>query len=1027
LLPGFLPVSRTAIASLFILNKSLYILAVLFLIAGRLYSQELPTDIKFTTYTRANGLPEEHLSNVKQDSRGFLWIGSSEGLFRFDGKNFKDWYANSADSTAFNRNTIAVAGEYKKGFMLIATPILWQINIYNQKIERLPSFKNKETVFAVTKINNSQWFVSDLDSLYITDAALTIQKKFEVAKYYPPKTAVACFPLQYPYVLIFPTTQMKLYLLNYVTNEIKPFNIDIQLNKNSPFVLPKFYDSTTRKLYLNAYFDGFYCIDLQIPAVTNYSPRLVKTVGDASSRAALLINPRLVMQGGDMGLNISNFEKNVFFNQSSALDKPMTAGPVVDIYKDRQENIWVSTANGLNRFSFRPPTINYLKNELHFKTKDAFTEILKGQDGNIYFLTQGKSLYQLNKKNNSVTRLDSTIGYTWSAIANKNTIIATGGGKRIVVYDIATGKTSNPAYLNPFYGTADLVTLVFKAANGDLWYSINAGGGLVRNPGGTSKYIHYFNGDNPPAFSHRHLHCAVEDSKGNIWFGYIRNNNLLKWVSALQKFEEYPVTALLKNFSSNAGLKNLFIDSKDNLWMVLDGMALLRYNIITKTGRYYDMNDGLPTESVSGICEDGKGRLWVTTTKGLGCFLPEKDKFTTFTVSDGLPEDKFPGEGIFYDKEDQLIYAGAETSIAWFNPDSLLQKAIKAQPPVFIDEMLVNGQKYFFTDEKNIQLRSSENNIEFTIAAPDFYRNDQLAFQYKLKGAGNEWINLGVSRTVTFNNLLSGKYEFSVRSKYRGNDRWNETEFPFTFTIATPWYNTWWFILLVITGGAFLAWYLIKSYYSRKLEQQRAFLEKQQAVETERTRIATDMHDDFGASLSRIKFLSEKIKIQNQEKELLRKDLDKISDYSDEMAEKMNEIVWALNQKYDSLGDLIAFCRAYASDYLSSYNIQLHFTDNNLPDVKIQGEIRRNIFLVMKESLHNIIKHAGASIVHITFGLNGVLNLQITDNGRGIDLDKMRPFANGLQNMKKRIASIHGIIAFENNNGTVISINVPLN
>jgi signal transduction histidine kinase/ligand-binding sensor domain-containing protein len=998
----------------------------LLFIAGKLYAQELPTDIKFTTYTRANGLPEDHINNVKQDSRGFLWIGSSEGLFRFDGKNFKAWYANSADSTTFNRNSIAVAGEYKKGFMLLTTPDLWQINIYNQKIEKIPSFKNKEAVFALNKINDSQWFVSDLDSFYITNAALAIQKAFSVTKYYPPKTTVACFPLHYPYILLLSTIQMKLYLLNYVTNEVKPFTIDVQLNKNSPVAIPKFYDSTTKKLYLSAFFDGFYSIDLQIPAITNYTPRLINTIGDASVKAAFLVTPKLLMQGGDMGLYVSNFEKNILFNQNSALNKPMTSGPVLDIYKDNKENIWVSTANGLNRFSFQPSIINYLKNELHFKTKDAFTEILKGQDGNIYFLTQNKSLYRLNKKNNNVTRLDSSIGYTWSAMSNNNTIIATGGNKRIVVYDIATGKTSNPAYLDPFYGTADLVTLVFKAANGDLWYSINAGSGLVYNPSGTNKYIHYFSGDNPPAFSHRYLHSAAEDSKGNIWFGCIRNNKLLKWVSALQKFEEYPITALIKNFNSNTGIKNLFIDSKDNLWMVLDGMAMLRYNITAKTGRYYDMNDGLPTESVSGICEDGKGRLWVTTTKGLSCFLPEKDKFTTFTVSDGLPEDKFPAEGIFYDKEEQLIYAGAETSIAWFNPDSLLQKAIKRQPPVFIDEMLVNGQKYFFTDEKNIQLSSSESNIEFTIAAPDFYRNDQLMFQYKLKGAGNEWINSGASRTVTFNNLLSGKYEFSVRSKYQGNDEWSETEFPFTFTIATPWHKTWWFILLVIAGSAFLAWYLIKSYYSRKLEQQRAFLEKQQAVETERTRIATDMHDDFGASLSRIKFLSEKIKIQDQKKELLNNDLNKISDYSDEMAEKMNEIVWALNQKYDSLGDLVAFCRAYASDYLSAYNINLHFTDSNLPDKKIQGEIRRNIFLVMKESLHNIIKHAGASGVSITFGLYNGLTLQITDNGRGINLDNIRPFANGVQNMKKRIASINGTISFYNNNGTAISITVPL-
>jgi ligand-binding sensor domain-containing protein len=533
------------------LNKYLYILSVLLFIAGKLYTQELPIDIKFTTYTRTNGLPEERINNVKEDSRGFLWIGSSEGLFRFDGKNFKSWYANPADSTTFNSNSIAVAGEYKKGYMLFTTPSIWQINIYNQKIDKVPAFKNKEGIYALQKINPSQWFVSDFDSLYITDAVLNITKTFEIAKYYTPKKAISCFPLHYPYLLILPSLQMKMYLLNYITNEVKPFNIDVQLNVNSPFTSPKIYDSTTKRLYLNAYLDGYYYIDLQIPAVTNYKANPTAVLTDPSTRTALLINPKLVIHGGDAGLNFCNFEKNILFNNNTPTDKPMTAPSVMDIYKDRKENIWVSTTNGLNRFSFKKPIINYLKNELQFKTKDAFVEIVKGEDGNIYFLTLGKSLYKLNKNNNTASRVDSSISYTWSAAANKNTIIATGGGKKIVVYNITTGKTSNPTYLNPFYGTADLVTLVFKAKNGDLWYGINAGGGLVYNPNGTNKYIHYFNGDNPPAFSHRHLHNAAEDSEGNIWFGYGRNVNLLKWVSALQKFEEYPTGSLLKNFKSN--------------------------------------------------------------------------------------------------------------------------------------------------------------------------------------------------------------------------------------------------------------------------------------------------------------------------------------------------------------------------------------------------------------------------------------------------------------------------------------------
>lgn len=184
------------------------------------------------------------------------------------------------------------------------------------------------------------------------------------------------------------------------------------------------------------------------------------------------------------------------------------------------------------------------------------------------------------------------------------------------------------------------------------------------------------------------------------------------------------------------------------------------------------------------------------------------------------------------------------------------------------------------------------------------------------------------------------------------------------------------------------------------------------------------MHDDFGASLSRIKFLSEKIQLQQNEDLKMNEDLGKISAYSDEMAEKMGEIVWALNQRYDSSGDLVSFCRFYASEYLEDKNIKLSFASTVVKDIQVNGEIRRNIFLIMKEALHNIVKHAHASEVSITIDCDKELKVSIHDNGRGFDPQAVRPFANGLENMKKRISEISGTILIENNKGTLVSITV---
>jgi signal transduction histidine kinase len=238
---------------------------------------------------------------------------------------------------------------------------------------------------------------------------------------------------------------------------------------------------------------------------------------------------------------------------------------------------------------------------------------------------------------------------------------------------------------------------------------------------------------------------------------------------------------------------------------------------------------------------------------------------------------------------------------------------------------------------------------------------------------------------------------------------------------------TWWFRVIAVSFLALLSWFIIRSDYSRKLEKERTILERQQAIEQERTRIATDMHDDFGASLSRIKFISEKIQFMGPSDEVLKNDLGKISAFSDEMAEKMNEIVWALNQRNDSIEDLVSFSRAYAADYLQDKGVALHFSSSIRVNGPIQGEIRRNVFMVIKEALHNITKHASASTATIEFSEEpGQLKVLIRDDGVGIDFDSIRPFANGLENMKKRMEGVGGQVRLAREAGTVVEIRVPL-
>ncbi|NOT52467.1 MAG: hypothetical protein HOP10_14450 [Chitinophagaceae bacterium] len=984
-------------------------------------SAQSPGYINFTSYNRSNGLPEENIRSITQDSRGFIWIGSDEGLFRFDGLNFKSWYANPNDISKFTSNKTRVVDEYKPGILLFFSNYeLWQINIATHNIIPLRSLQGR-SILSIDKITTSKWCAISSDSLFITDNNLEIIYSCPLRQYFAANTT-GCFPLNTSHILLYSSNPHKFFLFDLNDKKFIPLAIS---NKNTDsrakFLVPQAYDSIRKRLYLSAYFNGnFYC-DLDVPATKSYDPVQIVAQGDGAIRKSLLMPGGKLLQAGENGLYL------VDLSDENLSQKKILTSVVLNIYQSRDGDLWLSTTNGIVRFNLFPPPVKTWNPGLHFKTDDEIKSVIKGNDKIIYFLAQDKSLNEFNTTTGNISRLDNRLIYCWSAVKNNEEIIATGSGKKILIYNTSTKKISYPAFLEPFYSNStDVVTLVFKARNGDLWYSCNGSAGLIRNPAGTNEYIQYSTTQNPRPFSHSYVHCATEDVIGNIWFGSNRNGQLLKWNTHKQNFQEHPLPEILPGYQLKHGINNLYADASSNLWIALDGAGLVKYDLTKNTVIYYDINKGLPTDAVFGITGDSKKRIWLATRKGLSCYLPEQDNIVTFTVYDGFPEDNFESGGVFYDPENKLLYVGGKRTLCWFNPDELLNKTLKTLPPVFIDEMLVNGKAFYFENEKKISLKTKENNIEFNFAAPDLNRNNQLIFQYRLKGVSNEWIDLGDKRSVTFNNLQHGKYSLSVRTKYKGIETWNETNYPFSFSIKTPLQKTVWFRLLMITVAGVLVWFIIRSYYKQRLQRERSVLEKQQAIEKERTRIATDMHDDFGASLSRIKFLSEKLQLYKTGGETGSTDLQKISLYSDEMSEKMNEIVWALNQRYDSLEDLVSFCRSYASEYLQDKNIKLNYTTAGITERMIQGETRRNIFLVIKEALHNVVKHSAATEVSIFFTHDKTLEVVIADNGRGFTNEVIHPFANGLENMKKRMGDINGSILIENTNGTKLSISVPI-
>lgn len=477
----------------------------------------------------------------------------------------------------------------------------------------------------------------------------------------------------------------------------------------------------------------------------------------------------------------------------------------------------------------------------------------------------------------------------------------------------------------------------------------------------------------------------------------------------------------------DASPRCVVVDKQGVLWIGTRYHGLLAFEYKNKTLRrlqHFKTENGLTDNFVISVACDANDNIIIGTQTGL-------DRLIKTSSSHYRVENITRSNNIFtyinYVWTDPQNNAFAQTnSGVVYQVEPVRASVVLAEPQLFIEEMKVNGQP-ISPSSSMPSLTYFQRNINVSVAAPTFMDEKQVQFSYLLEGSGiKEWSDTSAIADITLLNLAPGNYTLHVKAFFLSTS-YAPKETSFSFVIRPPWWQTWWF--RIIAGVLFIAVLVIltRYYYLRKLERQRNILEKKQAIEKERTRIATDMHDDLGAGLSRIKFLSETIGMKKQRHEPIEEDISKIREYSHEMIDKMGEIVWALNEKNDSLSDLLSYTRSYAVEYLSQNGIDCRVSlPEDLPSSFVSGEFRRNIFLAVKEILHNVVKHAQANRVDISIETTRRLSLRIHDDGIGFDPLHTRPYSNGLMNIKKRIADISGTVEIQSGKGTTITLSAPM-
>ena len=978
------------------MHRTALILAYLF-ICVNCFSQQYP----FVHYTPREGLVNNRARFIFQDSKGKLYIATYGGLSVYDGSRFMNYATNNGLAVDLVNDVVEMGED--------SIWVLTNANKINYLIRgRLKEFHPADNFTPLTnqllKCSNGYYYAIADDGFFRLEHKRFIKIEFPGLAKQLAKTFFQAAEID-----------NKLYILSNPDYKLAASNLlvfDLSRNKllacDTNIKADQLFRLSAHELWVSTA-KGLYFLDVKSNDVNPIQLRPIPDSWHVPKEPPKFIlrdrqNSTWVATGKGV-YKIAKTGQTTFFTTENGL--PTNAQ--TSIFEDYENNIWFTNdltgvcklAN--SQLAYYPvlkpghtPTDIFIRpssdsvwmyDDFHRRVTllrpDGQTEEWTNPNeslpyaqfvsANGQWLLSGKSIFRWNAVPNS-KHYSLTLFYKDSL----NPIgfisaITDGTGNLIIVSDKLVVVTANKILSEPVHYMADQVAVdklnhIWVATRSDQLYCFEISG-TANEP--KLSLLRTF--DKVVRGSPRSI---VADQAGNVWIGtrdeglycvHFDGLNLRSWKQLTT------VNGLSANF-----VNYLFCDKDNNIWactpsgldkIKIDNDHFLVENI-TKSNNLY--------LSILKIQETKQGNFWILTTAGIVTYssLPQR-------TNDWKPRLAFS----------DVVISNAE------------QTAIPATH----------------------ELSHNQNNLSFQLSAPTYIDEKQTRFSYLLEGIGNKnWSTPSTDASINFVNLPAGEYTLRAKAIFL-HGLYPDIESSYSFTILPPWWQTWWFKLLVSIVVLGLALLGLRFYINRKLALQRVVLEKRRAIEQERTRIATDMHDDLGAGLSQIKFLSETIGLKKQQHLPIEEEISDIRTFSVEMIDKMGEIVWALNEKNDTLSDLLSYTRSYAVEYLEQNGIACRVEEpDDIPQDYVSSEFRRNIYLTVKESLHNIVKHAQATDVFINIRITNWLSIDIKDNGIGIDGAENKSFGNGLINMKARIQELKGRFEIINNNGTQINIRVPL-
>ena len=784
--------------------------------------------IRFEKISIEDGLSQSSVYSIYQDSTGFLWFGTEDGLNKFDGYNFTVYRHDPDDPLSLSDNSILSIFEDGSGELWIGT-YGRGLNRFDREKEQFKRFRHNpdnpnslinDNVNVINIDSSGRLWIGTMDGLdrYDSDSDKFIhyQSDPEILNSLGHNT-ITDIHQDLNGSLWIGTFGGGLNRYDPTMDQFFRYSHD-SLNPNtiSSDYVSSISEDQSGIFWIGTADGGLNKFNPNTEEFSQYlaNPQYSNSLSQNSISSVDVDHLGKIWIGSDgSGIDVFDPSSEQFQNFKNEQDDlfSLSQDLVTEIYVDRSGIVWIGTfGGGVNKFdplTTRFTHYRHISSNLNSLSSNNVMSITENEAGNLWIGLFGGGLDRINRSDGTVIHYrndpndpeslaSDDVWYVYPDQSNLLWVGTIGGG--LDRFDTNTGEfthfVSDPD--DPDSLSINAVTTIYEDRDNMLWIG-TSGGGLDRFDRKTEKFFHFVHDpDEPSSLSNNRIWTITEDRAGNLWVG-TGGGGISVLDQKSGKFVQYLHDPDDPNSLGDTDIFSIYEDSGGSIWIGTYGSGLDKFDPSTGEFIHYRVSDGLPNNVVYGILEDENGYLWLSTNLGLSSFDPRTESFKNFEVSDGLQSNEF-NVGAHYVDERGEMYFGGINGLTSFHPEDIQDTELL--PPVVLTALKQGGEDILIgkalENLDEITLDRSNNNFEFEFAALNYSHPEKSQYAYILEGFDENWNFIGKNRNGRYTNLPGGTY--TLRLKATNSDGiWNENGASVTVKVVPPFWETWWFIGII--------------------------------------------------------------------------------------------------------------------------------------------------------------------------------------------------------------------------------------